>query len=341
MNWLKRMRPRIARAFTSKSDAPNNLWAKCPSCEALHFHQDWEKALYVCPGCQHHRRLTATQRLQFLFDDGAFETIACADVPTDPLKFRDSRAYRDRLRDARRKTGTRDATMIGFGQLEGAAVTIAAQDFGFMGGSLGMAAGEAFISGARHAVKHRCPYIAVTAAGGARMQEGILSLMQMPRTIVAVQELRAMKLPYLVVLTDPTTGGVTASYGMLGDVHLAEPGALIGFAGPRVIEQTIKEQLPPNFQRAEYLLEHGIVDMVVHRRDLRAMLARLTRLLMPARAACERPQDTAKAAPEKAATPIADATANGAADGAANTTADEPADMPADISAASAAKNAR
>lgn len=285
MNWLKRMRPRIARAFTSKPDAPDHLWAKCPACDSMHFHQDWEKALYVCPNCQHHKRIGAALRLQYLFDEGDYASVASAEVAFDPLKFRDSRAYRERLREARRKTGARDAVLIGFGRLEGAPVTIAAQDFGFLGGSLGMAAGEAFVSGARHAVQHNCPYIAVTAAGGARMQEGILSLMQMPRTIVAVQELRAVKLPYLVVLTDPTTGGVTASYGMLGDVHLAEPGALIGFAGPRVIEQTIKEQLPPNFQRAEYLLEHGIVDMVVHRRDLRASLGRITRLLMSARSA--------------------------------------------------------
>ena len=300
MNWLKRMRPRIARAFAPKSDAPSHLWAKCPACAAIHFHQDWEKNLYVCPSCGHHRRIGAPLRLQYLFDGGAYTSIACADVPPDPLKFRDSRPYRERLREARRKTGARDAILVGYGKLEGAPVTIAAQDFSFLGGSLGMAAGEAFISGARHAVQQNCPYIAVTAAGGARMQEGILSLMQMPRTIVAVQELRAAKLPYLVVLTDPTTGGVTASYGMLGDVHIAEPGALIGFAGPRVIEQTIKEELPPNFQRAEYLLEHGIVDMVVHRRDLRAQLARLVRLLMPARpaqAACAKDKKTAQNKP--------------------------------------------
>ena len=215
-----------------------------------------------------------------MFDDSKFETIPVPEVPLDPLKFRDEKRYTDRLRDAKSKTALQDAVKVAFGQLEGQAVTIAVQDFEFMGGSLGMAAGEGVIAGLETAAASRTPFVMFAASGGARMQEGMFSLMQMPRTTIAVRKLRDARLPYLVVLTNPTTGGVTASYAMLGDVHLAEPGALIGFAGPRVIEQTIREKLPPGFQRSEYLQQHGMVDMVVHRRDLRATLARLCRLLM-------------------------------------------------------------
>jgi acetyl-CoA carboxylase carboxyl transferase subunit beta len=214
-----------------------------------------------------------------MFDGGAYETIELPQAPLDPLKFRDERRYTDRLKDARGKTGLADAVLVGAGQLQGEKIVAAVQDFEFLGGSLGTAAGEAVISGMRTAVKRESPFILFAASGGARMQEGILSLMQMPRTTVAVQELREAKLPYVVVLTHPTTGGVTASYGMLGDIHIAEPGALIGFAGPRVIEQTIREQLPNGFQRAEYLLDHGMVDMVVHRHQLRDTLGRICRLL--------------------------------------------------------------
>jgi acetyl-CoA carboxylase carboxyl transferase subunit beta len=228
--------------------------------------------------------MTANARLKSLFDDAEFETVALPEVPLDPLKFRDERRYTDRIKDARGKTGMNDAVLVGAGMLEGENVVAAVQDFEFLGGSLGTAAGEAVISGMRMAVKRKSPFILFAASGGARMQEGILSLMQMPRTTVAVQELREAKLPYLVVLTHPTTGGVTASYAMLGDVHIAEPGALIGFAGPRVIEQTIREQLPNGFQRAEYLLAHGMVDMVVHRHAMRGTLARLCRLIMHPRA---------------------------------------------------------
>jgi acetyl-CoA carboxylase carboxyl transferase subunit beta len=221
-------------------------------------------------------------RLKSLFDGGEFEEIAMPEVPVDPLKFRDERRYADRLKDARTKTGLADAMKVGLGKLDDLPVTAAVQDFDFMGGSLGMAAGEAVVTGAETAVKRNTPFILFAASGGARMQEGILSLMQLPRTTVAVQMLREAKKPYIVVLTNPTTGGVTASYAMLGDVHIAEPGALIGFAGPRVIEQTIREKLPEGFQRAEYLEAHGMVDMVVHRHQLRETLSRLCHLLMKA-----------------------------------------------------------
>jgi acetyl-CoA carboxylase carboxyl transferase subunit beta len=235
---------------------------------------------WVIPGSNHHMRLDATQRLKMMFDSGTWLDVPLPQVAVDPLKFRDEKRYVDRLKDARAKTGLQDAFKIGFGRVDELPMTIAAQDFGFMGGSLGMAAGEAFIKGAETALDKKTPYVLFAASGGARMQEGILSLMQMPRTTVAVRRLRDGKLPYIVVLTNPTTGGVTASYAMLGDVHLAEPGALIGFAGPRVIEQTIREKLPEGFQRAEYLKAHGMVDSVVHRHDLKATIVRLCRFLM-------------------------------------------------------------
>jgi acetyl-CoA carboxylase carboxyl transferase subunit beta len=227
-------------------------------------------------------RISAPARLKSIFDNGEFEDLLLPDVPVDPLRFRDERRYADRLKDARTKTGLQDAVKVGVGTIEGLPVTIGVQDFDFMGGSLGMAAGEAFIKGIETAVQRETPFIMFAASGGARMQEGILSLMQLPRTTVGVQMLREAKKPYIVVPTNPTTGGVTASYAMLGDVHIAEPGALIGFAGPRVIEQTIREKLPEGFQRAEYLTAHGMVDMVVHRHKLRETLARLCRVLTKA-----------------------------------------------------------
>jgi acetyl-CoA carboxylase carboxyl transferase subunit beta len=219
------------------------------------------------------------QRLASMFDEGQYETIALPEVPADPLKFRDEKRYADRIRDARSKTSQQDAVRVAFGRVESLPLTIGVQDFDFMGGSLGMAAGEAVITGLETAVQRRTPFVMFAASGGARMQEGMFSLMQMPRTTIAVRRLREARLPYIVVLTNPTTGGVTASYAMLGDVHIAEPGALIGFAGPRVIEQTIREKLPEGFQRAEYLRDHGMVDMVVHRRDMKSTIARLCRLL--------------------------------------------------------------
>jgi acetyl-CoA carboxylase carboxyl transferase subunit beta len=279
VNWINNVvRPKI-RSILRKKELPDNLWVKCPETGQMIYFKDLEANGFVVPGSNYHMRMSASARLKSLFDDGDYENLPLPEVILDPLKFRDERRYSDRLKDARSKTGMTDAVLAGAGRLEGQRIVAAAQDFDFLGGSLGTAAGEAVIAAMRAAVERETPFILFAASGGARMQEGILSLMQMPRTTVAVQELREAKLPYIVVLTHPTTGGVTASYAMLGDVHIAEPGALIGFAGPRVIEQTIREQLPSGFQRAEYLLDHGMVDMVVHRHQLRGTLARICRLL--------------------------------------------------------------
>jgi acetyl-CoA carboxylase carboxyl transferase subunit beta len=282
MNWISNVvRPKI-RNYFARRETPENLWIKCPETGQLVFYKDVEANQFVIPGSNYHMRMDATARLKSIFDNQTWIDIAIPATVIDPLRFRDERRYVDRLRDARAKTGTNDAIKLGLGRLEGLPVVIGVQDFDFMGGSLGMAAGEAVIKGLETAVEKSTPFIMFAASGGARMQEGILSLMQLPRTTIAVQMLREARKPYIVVLTNPTTGGVTASYAMLGDVHIAEPGALIGFAGPRVIEQTIREKLPDGFQRAEYLKEHGMVDMVVHRRELRATLARLCRLLTKA-----------------------------------------------------------
>jgi acetyl-CoA carboxylase carboxyl transferase subunit beta len=279
MNWISNVvRPKI-RSFLQRRDVPENLWVKCPETGQLVFHKDVEANQWVIPNSNYHMRMGAAARLKSVFDGETWLDIALPEVAIDPLKFRDERRYQDRLKDARAKTGLKDAIKLGFGKLEGLPVVIGVQDFDFMGGSLGMAAGEAVIRGLETAIEKHTPFILFAASGGARMQEGILSLMQLPRTTVGVQRLRDVKKPYIVVLTNPTTGGVTASYAMLGDVHIAEPGALIGFAGPRVIEQTIREKLPEGFQRAEYLRDHGMVDMVVHRHHLRPTLARLCRLL--------------------------------------------------------------
>jgi len=282
MNWISNVvRPKI-RSFLNRRETPENLWIKCPETGQLVFFKDVEANQFVIPGSNYHMRMSATARLKSMFDGETWLDIGVPEVSIDPLKFRDQRKYADRLKDARTKTGMNDAIKLGFGRLESIPVVIGVQDFDFMGGSLGMAAGEAVVKGLETAVERGTPFILFAASGGARMQEGILSLMQMPRTTVAVEMLREAKKPYIVVLTNPTTGGVTASYAMLGDVHIAEPGALIGFAGPRVIEQTIREKLPPGFQRAEYLKEHGMVDMVVHRHEMRATLARICRLLTKA-----------------------------------------------------------
>ncbi len=286
MNWISDVvRPRIKTLF--KRESPENLWIKCPDTGQMVFHKDVEANRFVIPGSNHHLRVTATDRLKITFDEGKWVDVPLPEAVIDPLKFRDEKRYVDRLKDARTKTGQQDAFKVGYGRVDGLALTVAAQDFHFMGGSLGMAAGEAFVKGAETAIDKGTPYVVFAASGGARMQEGILSLMQLPRTTVAVRRLRERALPYIVVLTNPTTGGVTASYAMLGDVHIAEPGALIGFAGPRVIEQTIREKLPEGFQRAEYLRDHGMVDMVVHRNDMPVTLARICRLLTraPAKAA--------------------------------------------------------
>jgi acetyl-CoA carboxylase carboxyl transferase subunit beta len=282
MNWISNtLRPKI-RSMLSRRDVPENLWIKCPETGQLVFFKDVEANQFVIPGSNYHMRMSAMARLKSMFDNETWFDIAVPDVPADPLKFRDERRYSERLKDARAKTGLHDALKLGYGKLDGLAVVIAVQDFDFMGGSLGMAAGDAVMKGLDTAVEKACPFVLFAASGGARMQEGILSLMQLPRTTIAVQRLRDARKPYVVVLTNPTTGGVTASYAMLGDVQIAEPGALIGFAGPRVIEQTIREKLPEGFQKAEYLRDHGMVDMVVHRHQLRATIARLCRLLMKA-----------------------------------------------------------
>ncbi|MGI9387720.1 MAG: acetyl-CoA carboxylase, carboxyltransferase subunit beta [Methyloligellaceae bacterium] len=280
MNWINSVvRPKI-RGIWRTSETPDDMWVKCPQSGQMVFYKDLEANKFVVPGSDFHMRMAPDARLKDLFDDGEFEKVELPDVPADPLKFRDEKKYTDRLKAARDQTEMQDAVLVGEGMLEELPTVAAVQDFKFMGGSLGMAAGEAVVTGMLRAVELKAPFIMFAASGGARMQEGILSLMQMPRTTVAVQQLRNAKLPYIVVLTHPTTGGVTASYAMLGDVHIAEPGALIGFAGPRVIEQTIREQLPEGFQRAEYLLEHGMVDMVVHRHEMRETLGRLCRVLM-------------------------------------------------------------
>jgi acetyl-CoA carboxylase carboxyl transferase subunit beta len=280
MNWITNfVRPKIKSLWSAKSDTPDNLWRKCSQCSGMIFHRDLEAASFVCMHCDNHMRMGAIARMKTLFDEGQWEDIALPEVPLDPLKFKDEKRYADRLREARAKTGELDALKAARGNILGVRTTIAIQSFDFMGGSLGMAVGEGLIAAMRAAIDHRTPFILFTASGGARMQEGILSLMQMPRVTIAVQMLREAGLPYIVCHTDPTTGGVTASYAMLGDIHVSEPGALIGFAGPRVIENTIREKLPEGFQRAEYLLDHGMVDMVVHRHKMRDSLGRILKLL--------------------------------------------------------------
>jgi acetyl-CoA carboxylase carboxyl transferase subunit beta len=256
MNWISNVVPPKIRSFLRR-DTPENLWVKCPESGQLVFHKDLEANLFVVPGSGYHMNMSAKSRLDSMFDDAAWQDIAAQEPLLDPLKFRDEKKYVDKLKDARAKTGQVDAVKVGAGKLEGKDVVIAVQDFGFIGGSLGMAAGEAVIAGVEAAIERKTPFVLFAASGGARMQEGMFSLMQMPRTTVAVRRLRAAKLPYIVVLTHPTTGGVTASYAMLGDVHIAEPGALICFAGPRVIEQTVREKLPDGFQRADFLRARG------------------------------------------------------------------------------------
>jgi acetyl-CoA carboxylase carboxyl transferase subunit beta len=278
MNWITEALPPKIRSFL-KRETPENLWVKCPESGQLVFHKDVETNLWVVPGSGYHMRMPAQARLESLFDGGVWEELATPDVPLDPLKFRDVKRYTDRLKEYRAKTGQQDCVRLAYGELESLPVTVAVQDFDFIGGSLGMAAGASIVAGMEAAVARRTPFIIFTASGGARMQEGMFSLMQLPRTTVAVRRLRAARLPYIVVLTNPTTGGVTASYAMLGDIQIAEPGAVIGFAGARVIEQTIREKLPEGFQRAEYLRAHGMVDMVVPRQEMRATLARLCSLL--------------------------------------------------------------
>jgi acetyl-CoA carboxylase carboxyl transferase subunit beta len=283
MSWLSRVRSGIP--FLPKRQSADNLWHKCRKCESMVFTKEWEDNLFVCPRCDHHDRIGPKARFEQVFDDGKHEVLPSPGVREDPLRFRDTKRYTDRLKAARSATDEQDALINAKGKIGRRKAVVGIQDFAFMGGSMGVAVGAALVAGVRAAIADRVPYILFTAAGGARMQEGILSLMQMPRTTVALAELREAGLPYIVVLTDPTTGGVTASYAMLGDVQIAEPDALIGFAGQRVIEQTIREKLPEGFQRAEYLLDHGIIDMVVRRHELKERLAALIDFLGPDRKA--------------------------------------------------------
>lgn len=280
MSWLTNfVRPKIRALVGPKKEVPDNLWVKCPGCSAMLFKRELEEYLNVCRTCGFHLKVGAVRRLEIMFDNGKFKEVDLPKMMIDPLKFKDQKRYVERLRDARNKTGRRDAIVVGEGVMGGVKTVIAAFDFSFMGGSMGLGVGEAIVTAARRAVATKSALIIVPASGGARMQEGALSLMQMPRTIIAVNEVKKAGLPYIVLLTDPTTGGVTASFAMVGDIHIAEKGAQIGFAGARVIESTIRETLPPGFQRAEYLQEHGMVDIVVERKDLRDTLIRILRML--------------------------------------------------------------
>ena len=302
MSWLSNIPPGIKNIFKREDDGSGTLWTKCPGCGEMIFQKDLEAAQMVCPSCQYHLPIGPAERLAMVFDNGAYTLIDVPEPPTDPLKFRDEKKYTDRLKDSRRKTGQQDAMQVAAGAIDGAQAVIAIQNFKFMGGSMGLALGEAMVKAAEEAIARKAPLIVFAASGGARMQEGILSLMQMPRTTVAVQMVKDAGLPYIVILTHPTTGGVTASYAMLGDVNLAEPGALIGFAGPRVIEQTIREKLPEGFQRSEFLQEKGMVDLVVNRGKMKETLSRLIRVLIkerrrpavaePIRLAAEAPRAT-------------------------------------------------
>jgi acetyl-CoA carboxylase carboxyl transferase subunit beta len=307
MNWINNVvRPRIRSFLKPKETGSENLWVKDPESGEMVFYRDLEANQWVVPNSGYHMKIKASDRLKTFLDDEAYDVVPLPSVAQDPLKFRDSKKYIDRLRESRTKTGMEDAVLVGSGKLYGQPVTVAVQDFDFMGGSLGMAAGQAIIAGLETAARNKTPFVLFAASGGARMQEGILSLMQMPRTTVAVLRLREAGLPFIVVFTNPTTGGVTASYAMLGDVHIAEPGALICFAGPRVIEQTIREKLPKGFQRSEYLYEHGMVDMVVHRHNLRPTIGQLISIFTNAPA----PAELVGSQPAKAIVPVVNAGAD-------------------------------
>jgi acetyl-CoA carboxylase carboxyl transferase subunit beta len=305
MNWISNyVRPKINSLF-SRREVPENLWSKCDECGQMLFHRELSDALNVCPNCDHHMYIPPRQRFADLFDGGLYHEVAVPEPLADPLHFRDQKRYTDRLKDARRTNESHDAMVVAEGEIGRMKTVVAIQDFRFMSGSMGMFVGNAIIAAAERAVKLKCPLILFSAAGGARMQEGILSLMQMPRSTVAVQMLKEAGLPYIVVLTHATTGGVTASYAMLGDIQIAEPGALICFAGPRVIEQTIRETLPEGFQRAEYLLDHGMLDRVVHRKNLRIELGKIIHMLMkaPPMVHGDLPQPETAPAPAPAAPP--------------------------------------
>ena len=327
MNWLtNRVLPKF-NVFGRKKGTPENLWDKCPACGQMVFHGELEQAARVCPHCDFHMRIGPAKRFEILFDEGNYQTIELPEVEADPLKFRDAKRYTEVLKEYRGKTGARDAVAVATGTMAGANIVIAAQIFGFMGGSVGRAAGEGIVAAGERALADDAALIAICASGGMRMQEGILSLMQMPRMTIAVQRLREAGLPFIVVLTDPTTGGVTASFAMLGDVAIAEPGALIGVAGPRVIEQTIREQLPDGFQRAEYLLEHGMLDMVVHRHQLCETLIRVIDLLRNPRLETVAGEPAAALTSDleipKLSAPIGDGTDDDGQDGRAASAADQ------------------
>lgn len=279
MNWISNyVRPKIDSLF-SRREVPDNLWTKCPECGTMLFHRELAAALNVCTNCEHHMAISPRERFRSLFDGGTFVDVKVPEPVVDPLHFRDQKKYPDRIKAAQKASGEKDAMLVAEGEVGRTGIVAAAQDFSFMAGSMGMYVGNAIIAGAERAIKLKRPFVLFSASGGARMQEGLLSLMQMPRTTVALQMLREAGLPYIVVLTHPTTGGVTASYAMLGDVQIAEPNCLIGFAGARVIEQTIREKLPEGFQRAEYLLDHGMLDRVTHRKDMRDELITIVRML--------------------------------------------------------------
>ena len=293
MNWITNfVRPKIKALMSSKKDIPDNLWQKCPGCETMIHHQELIRNLNVCHHCGYHLRMEVMDRLQMLFDDGEFQAVDLPKAVFDPLKFRDRKKYADRIKDAQAETGRKDAIVVAQGQIGGQPAVIAAFDFSFMGGSMGAAVGDGLITASRLAVSLKAPFIVIPASGGARMQEGMISLMQMPRSVIAVEQVKEAKLPYIVLLTDPTTGGVSASFAMLGDIHIAEPGAQIGFAGRRVIQETIRASLPDGFQTAEYLKDHGMVDLVVPRGELRQKMVTILQLLMQPRLGDARHRDT-------------------------------------------------
>lgn len=281
MSWLSSyIRPKIRNIVGEQKDVPDNLWTKCPECEGMVFHREMEANQSVCHHCGHHMKVTIQQRLEGLFDDKKFSKVSLPKVPEDPLKFKDKKKYTDRLKDSRAKTKEQDAIVVAKGLVGGQKAVVALFNFSFMGGSMGAAVGEGIVTAAETAVKENAALIVVPSSGGARMQEGAISLMQMPRTIIGVTMVKNAGLPYIVLLTNPTTGGVSASFAMVGDIHISEPGAMIGFAGKRVIEETIREKLPDDFQTAEYLLEHGMVDMVVPRAELNQEIGKILTLLM-------------------------------------------------------------
>ena len=273
MNWLTKLIPSIGkRPSKSRSKIPDGVWTSCPACESALYKPELQKTLYVCPKCDHHLRIGARKRFNIFFDNGSFTEIASNIETTDPLRFKDVKAYPARIKEAKKNTGENEALLVGFGKLDGRLITAAAFEFKFMGGSMGSVVGEKFVQGVQHAIENRTPFVCFSTSGGARMQESMVSLMQMAKTSAAIQKLKSNKLPYISVMVDPIFGGVSASLAMLGDINIAEPKAFVGFAGRRVIEQTVKVDLPEDFQKSEFLLEHGAIDMIVHRSEIRGKI---------------------------------------------------------------------